>query len=58
MTYRGVGGGRGSVVRESELQSEDPGFDALAGAGREPVFSSLRVASGADLFVRAHGLIL
>ena len=47
---------RSSVVRASELKSEDPGFDPLAGRGEagDTVFLFLRVNSRADVFVPEH----
>ena len=36
-------GGRGSVVREPQLKSEDPGFDSRAGQGGGTVVLYLRV---------------
>ena len=33
-----MNGGRGSVDSESEFNSEDPGFDPLAGQGEEQFF--------------------
>ena len=40
--------GRSSVVRGSEIKSEDPGFDPLAGQVEQPFFP-LRVKSCADV---------
>ena len=49
---RCTGDGRGSVFRESEFISEDPGFDPLAGQGEGHFFFlSLRVNSCADFFM-------
>ena len=44
-------GGRSSVVRASELQPGDHGFDPLAGQEKHSFFLSLRFNSCADLFV-------
>ena len=47
--------GRGSVVRDLEFKSEDPGFDPLAGKGGEEQFfcpsESTLVHAGLCLFV-------
>ena len=53
-------GGRGSVVRESNFKSEDPGFDPLAGQVEGSAFSllSLRVNSCADLFASDRPLCI
>ena len=50
-----IDGGRGSVVRELEFKSENPGFDPLVERGEgQWVFLSLRFISCADLFVPDH----
>ena len=46
-----VHGCHGSVVRESEFKSEDPGFDPWAGQGEGQFFCPSEVNSYVDLFL-------